>query len=206
MHQWQPAIPRLAGTLQGSVDLQGTYTALTLDVKAQLQQLGIEGIVTQLRAPLHLHGRFITAPSMAELAQAIEQRQMTPQVPNLTLQIPTLRGLWLGHGTPGEPWQVDNFLLQAMGQWTADGPQATLQDLHLQVSGFGMPRTEVQLAAQWTPSRLDLTRLHVRQPQSELRGQGHITLPEQQVQFPSRYSTPASGQPSPVSTAYAPPL
>jgi hypothetical protein len=62
----------LAGTLQGSVDLQGTYTALTLDVKAQLQQLGIEGIVAQLRAPLHLHGNFITAPSMAELAQAIE--------------------------------------------------------------------------------------------------------------------------------------
>ena len=64
---------------------------------------------------------------MAELVQAIEQRQMTPQVPNLTLQIPTLHGLWLGRGTPGEPWQVDNVLLQAMGQWTADGPQATLQ-------------------------------------------------------------------------------
>ena len=64
-----------------------------------------------------------------------------------------------------------------MGQWTADGPQATLENLHLQVSGFGMPRTEVQLAAQWTPSRLNLTRLHVRQPQSELRGQGHVTLP-----------------------------
>jgi len=62
-------------------------------------------------------------------------------------------------------------------------PQVTLQDLHLQVSGFGMPRTEVQLAAQWTPSRVDLTRLHVRQPQSELRAQGHVTLPEQQVQF-----------------------
>jgi autotransporter translocation and assembly factor TamB len=183
VHQWQPAIPRLAGTLQGSVDLQGTYTALSLDVRAQLQQLEIEGIAAQLRAPLHLHGRFITAPSMAELAQAIEQRQMTPQVPNLTLQIPTLHGLWLGRGTPGEPWQVDNILLQAMGQWTADGPQATLQDLHFQVSGFGMPRTEVQLAAQWTPSRVDLTRLYVRQPQSELRGQGHVTLPEQLVHF-----------------------
>src|SRR5262249_29767460 len=82
VHQWQPATPRLAGTLQGSVDLQGTYTALTLDVNAQVQQLGIEGIVAQLRAPLHLHGGFITAPSMAELAQAIEQRQMNPQVPN----------------------------------------------------------------------------------------------------------------------------
>jgi translocation and assembly module TamB len=183
VHQWQPATPRLAGTLQGSVDLQGTYNAVTLDVNAQLQQLGIEGIVAQLRAPLHLHGRFIIAPSMAELAQAIEQRQMTPQVSDLTLQIPTLRGLWLGHGPPGEPWQVDNVLLQAMGQWTAKGPQATLQDLHLQVSGFGMPRTEVQLAAQWTPSRVDLTRLHVRQPQSELRAQGHVTLPEQQIQF-----------------------
>jgi autotransporter translocation and assembly factor TamB len=183
VHQWQPATPRLAGTLQGSVDLQGTYTTLTLDVHTQLQQLGIEGIAAQLRAPLHLHGKFITAPSMAELAQAIEQRQMTPQVSNLTLQIPTLHGLWLGRGTPGEPWQVDNILLQAMGQWTADGPQATLQALHFQVSGFGMPRTEVQLAAQWTPSRLDLTRLHVRQPQSELRGQGHVTLPEQQVHF-----------------------
>jgi autotransporter translocation and assembly factor TamB len=183
VHQWQPATPRLAGTLQGRVDLEGTYNAVTLDVHAQLQQLGIEGIAAQLRAPLHLHGRFIIAPSMAELKQAIEQRQMTPQVPNLTLQIPTLHGLWLGHGPPGEPWQVDNVLLQAMGQWTADGPQATLQDLHLQVSGFGMPRTEVQLAAQWTPSRVDLTRLHVRQPQSELRAQGHMTLPEQQIQF-----------------------
>ena len=183
VHQWQPVVPRLHGTLQGSVDLQGTYTALTLDINAQLQELGIEGIAAQIRAPLHLHGRFITAPSMAELAQAIEQRQMTPQVPNLTLQIPTLRGLWLGHGTPGEPVQVDNVLVQAMGQWTANGPQATLEDLHLQVSGFGMPRTEVQLAAQWIPSRLELTRLHVLQPQSELRAQGHVTLPEQQVQF-----------------------
>ena len=82
VYQWQRAVPRLDGTLQGSVDLQGTYTALTLDVKAQLQQLGIEGIAAQLRGPIHVHGKFITAPSMAELAQAIEQRQMTPQVPS----------------------------------------------------------------------------------------------------------------------------
>jgi autotransporter translocation and assembly factor TamB len=183
VHQWQPNVPRLEGTLEGSVDLQGTYTALTLDARAQLQQLKIEGIAAQIRGSLHLHGAFTTAPSMAELAQAIDARQMTPQVPKLVLQIPALRGLWLAPGSPGEPWQVENLLLQAMGQWTADGPQATLQDLHLHVNGFGMPRTEVQLAGQWSPSRLDLTRLHVRQPQSELRAQGHLTLPEQQVQF-----------------------
>ena len=29
VQQWQPAIPQLAGTLQGRVDLQGTYTALS---------------------------------------------------------------------------------------------------------------------------------------------------------------------------------
>src|SRR5262249_12863820 len=106
----------------------------------------------------------------------------------------TLHGLWLGHGPPGEPWQVENFLLQAKGQWTADGPQATLEDLHLQVSGFGMPRTEVQLAARWTPSRVDLMRLYVRQPQSELRGQGHVTLPAQQA--PSRLDIPRLHLPS----------
>ena len=62
VHQWQSATPRLAGTLQGSVDLQGTYTTLTLDVHAQLQQLGIEGIAAQIRAPLHLHGRLSRRP------------------------------------------------------------------------------------------------------------------------------------------------
>ena len=73
VHQWQPAVPRLEGTLQGSVDLQGTYTALTLDARAQLQQLKIEGIAAQIRGALHLHGAFTTAPSMAELVQAIER-------------------------------------------------------------------------------------------------------------------------------------
>ena len=91
-----------------------------------------------------------------------------------------------------------------MGQWTADGPQATLENLHLQISGFGMPSTEVQLAAQWTPSRLNLTRLHVRQPQSAARpGACHTARAAGTVS--SRYSTPASGQPALVSPAYAPP-
>jgi autotransporter translocation and assembly factor TamB len=183
LRHWQPSLPRLQGTLQGSVDLQGTYNALTLDVRAQPQQLGIEGSVTQMRGPTHLHGTFRLASSMAEMAQAIEQRSLTPEVSNLTLQIPSLQGRWLANGPPGEPWQVENFLLQAKAQLTAKGPQATLENLHLQVTGFGMPRTEVQLAAHWSPARVELSRFELRQPQSEVRAQGHVTLPEQQVQF-----------------------
>ena len=183
LRQWQPSLPRLQGTLQGSVDLQGTYNALTLEVRAQPQQLGIEGSVTQIRGPMHLHGAFRLAPSMAEMAQAIEQRSLTPEVSDLTLRIPSLQGRWLANGPPGEPWQIENFVVQAKAQMTSKGPQATLEDLHLHVTGFGMPRTEVQLAAQWTPARVELSRFQMRQPQSEVRAQGHVTLPEQQVQF-----------------------
>jgi hypothetical protein len=34
-----------------------------------------------------------------------------------------------------------------------------------------------------TPQRLDLTRLRLRLSESEVQGQGHLTLPEQQVEL-----------------------
>lgn len=183
MRQWQPALPRMEGRLAGTIDIQGTYTALDLAASTQLQQFGIEGLVAQVRGPIHLHGSFVTATSMAELAQAIEQRQLTPQMRQLVLRIPTLHGLWLAQGTPGKPVQVDDLLLQASAQLTANGPQATLEEFHLRTTGLGLPRTEVRLAGKWTPARLDVTRLDVRAAQSEVHGQGHLTLPEQRAQF-----------------------
>ena len=82
VHQWQPAVPRLDGTLQGSVDLQGTYTALTLDAKAQLQQLGIEGIAAQIRGA-HAPARHVYHGALDGRASAGHRRNvsMTPQVP-----------------------------------------------------------------------------------------------------------------------------
>jgi translocation and assembly module TamB len=198
LHQWQPALPQLTGTLQGTLNLQGTYATLDLDASAQLQQLGIEGMVAQMRAPVHLHSTLVTAPSFAALVQGLTQRQMTLQMPTLVLRIPTLEGRVLGSDqrasagstrpTPGdaeagEPVEVHNLLLQASAQWTGNGPQATLEHLGFQVSGFELPRIDVQLAAQWTPQSLNLTRLHLRSAQSELRVQGSLTQPEQQVQL-----------------------
>src|SRR5262249_57985101 len=89
---WQPALPHLEGTLAGTLDIQGTYTAFDVDTSTQLQQFGIAGLVAQVRGPIHLHSSFVTAASMAELRQGIEARQLTPQMPQLVLRIPTLSG------------------------------------------------------------------------------------------------------------------
>ena len=39
------------------------------------------------------------------------------------------------------------------------------------------------MAGRLTPQRLDLAHLHVRLPQSEIRGSGALTLPHRQVQL-----------------------
>src|SRR4029453_10220378 len=162
---------------------RGTYARLNLDPDIQLQQLGMEGTAEQISAPIHLTGALRVADSVSALAQALQQGQVSPQVQNLELRIPTLRGQLPAQGAPAVPFQVQDLLLRAAGQWTPKGPQASLQRLHLQASGAGLPRTEVLLGAQWTPARLELTQLRIRLPQSEVQGQGYLTLPEQQLQF-----------------------
>src|SRR5262249_33861992 len=54
LSQTRPALPRLAGTLQGTVGVRGTYAALTLDANLQLQQLGVTGVVERLQGPVRL--------------------------------------------------------------------------------------------------------------------------------------------------------
>jgi autotransporter translocation and assembly factor TamB len=183
VQRWQPAWPKLAGTLQGTMAVQGTYAALNLDADIQLQQLGMEGTAEQISAPIHLTGALRVADSVSALAQALQQGQLTPQAQNLQLRIPTLRGQLPARDAPAKPFQMQDFLLQAAGRWTPQGLHATLQRLQMQASGAGLPRTEVLLGAQWTPSRLELTHLRIRLPQSEVQGQGYLTLPQQQLQF-----------------------
>jgi autotransporter translocation and assembly factor TamB len=183
LQHWQPALPKLAGTLQGTMAVQGTYAALNLNADIQLQQLGMEGTAEQISAPLYLTGALVVADSVSALAQSLQQGQVAPQVQNLELRIPTLRGQLPAQGAPARPFQMQDVLLQAAGQWTPRGLHATLQRLHVQASGAGLPRTEVLLGAQWTPARLELSHLRIRLPQSEVQGQGYLTLPEQQLQF-----------------------
>jgi hypothetical protein len=143
VQRWQPALPTLTGTLQGSVALQGTYTLLNLDANLQLQRLGLAGSAEQLQAPVRLTGDIITAASMSELVQAIQQGQVTPQIQNLQLRVPTLQGQLPVQDAPARPFRVQDLLLQAAMQWTAQGLQATVSRLSLQASGPGLPPTDV---------------------------------------------------------------
>ena len=126
---------------------------------------------------------------------------MTPQVPNLTLQIPALHGLWLAPRPPGEPWQVENVLLQAMGQWTADGPHghpggpapASQWLWHAAHRGAARCAVDPISAGPDAPARAPTT-VRVAWP----RDISHTARAAGTV--PSGHSTPASGQPSPVSS------
>ena len=88
-----------------------------------------------------------------------------------------------GPGQPPRLFQVHDLVLQAAGRWTAAGFDATLERLQTQVRLSGWPRAEVLVAGRLTPQRLDLARLQVRLPQSEIRGSGSLALPHQRVQL-----------------------
>jgi autotransporter translocation and assembly factor TamB len=179
----QPTLPKITGTLQGALDLQGTYAASTVAADIQLEQLSMEGTAEQVTGPVHLTAKMLNAASAQELVHDLSQRQLAPQLQELVLRVPTLHGQVPGRGTPPQPFNVQDLLLQAEGQWSPQGLQGTLQTLHVQATAFGLPRTDLTMAAHWTPQQMELTQLRVRMPQSELQGQGHLTMPGQQLQF-----------------------
>ncbi|MGE3541210.1 MAG: translocation/assembly module TamB domain-containing protein [Candidatus Tectimicrobiota bacterium] len=177
------ALPRLTGTLQGTVlSLEGTYTALQLHTDLQLRQLGVQDVVENLQGQVRLRGAVSAVPANTTLAQALQQGQLQPQLHDLVLRIPQLQGHIPARDTAPQPFQVQDLVVQGSAGWTAAGLRANLQRLHFQGTGFGMPRTDVLLEARATPERLDLTRLQIRLPQSELQAQGWFTFPGQQLQ------------------------
>ena len=181
--RWQPTLPRLTGTLQGDLHVQGTYTALELDADVRLQQWGLQGRVEQVSAPLRLQGTLALAPPGTDAAPTTSWRRLLPCIQKAVLRVPTLRGQLPGQGQPPRAFQVQDFVLQAAGQWSADGFDGALERLQTQVHVTGWPRAEVFVAGRLTPRRLDLTRLQVRLPQSEVRATGSLTLPQRHVQL-----------------------
>jgi autotransporter translocation and assembly factor TamB len=180
---WQGGLPQLAGTLQGSIGLVGSYAQLDLKGDLQLDALGIERTVEQVKGAIDLTGKLVAAPSVEDLKRAMRQGDLTLSAEQLALQIPLLQGQLPAQEAPPQPFAVRDLVLQADGRWTPQGVQAALHTLRLQANAFGMPRTDINLAADMTPQRLDLKHLQVRLPQSELRGRGHLTMPDQQLQF-----------------------
>jgi len=183
LHRWQPALPRLSGSIQGTMGLQGSYAALKFETSLQLQQLGIEGLAERLSAPIRLTGGLVMAPSVPELIHAMQQGRLTPQVRDVVLRVPTLQGQVPSPDAPAQPIAVQDLLLQAQAQWNAAGLQATLQTLRLQAKAFDFPQTTLDLAARWTPEAVELSRLQLRTPQSTVQGQGRLAMPGQELQL-----------------------
>jgi autotransporter translocation and assembly factor TamB len=181
--RWHGGLPKLAGTLQGAIGLQGTYAALGLKSELKLEDLGIEGVVERVKGPLDLTGKLVAAPSVEDMKRAIQHGSLTLTAEQLALRIPALQGRLPAREAPPQPFDVRDFVLQADGQWSPQGIQAALHTLRLQATAYGMPRTEVLLAADVTPQQFELKRLQVRLPQSELRGHGRLTMADQQLQF-----------------------
>ncbi len=183
LRRLQPTLPKLAGTLQGKLSLQGNYAALALAADMQGEGLGVEGTAEQVTADVQLLGRVVAAASVEELARGLSQGQLTPKIEELVLRVPILSGKVPAQGAAPRPFEVRDLLLQADGQLSAHGPQGTLQTLRLQAKAFGFPQTNLELAARWTPQAVELTRLQVRTPQSAIQGRGQLALPGQQLQL-----------------------
>jgi autotransporter translocation and assembly factor TamB len=182
LRTWLPDAPRLLGTLEGAINAEGTYAELTLDTALQLQQFGLEGTIERVDAPLQLQGALHLVASSQEFAQALQEGNLAVRVSSLELHVPSLRGQLAGGGTP-QPLRVDGLRLRADGRLSATGMQATLHTLQLQARGFGLPQTTVQIAGEMTPQAITVSQLHVRLPNSQLRGHGSLNTADQRVQL-----------------------
>ncbi|MDH3599331.1 MAG: hypothetical protein OEU26_06780, partial [Candidatus Tectomicrobia bacterium] len=179
-----PALPALDGTVQGTIDLQGTYANLALHTELNLQQFGLPGTIEQLNAPLYLTGTLVTADSVPDLADALASGNLTAVIRDLTLRCANLTGKLPGRNQAANAIRLSNLLLKADGQWSPKGlNHATLHTLQMRAQGLDLPPTQVALAAKLTPQHIDVSRFHVKMPQSEIQAQGRLTQPDQTLQF-----------------------
>ncbi|ETX09141.1 MAG: hypothetical protein ETSY2_01250 [Candidatus Entotheonella gemina] len=175
-----PALPALAGTVQGNFDLQGTYAQLELDAAIDLHRFGLVGTIENVNAPLQLTGTVVTAESVAAMAQALADGNLSPAIRDLALRAPSISGQLPSAGQAAQPVQVNNLELRADAQLPSD---ITLHNLSLQAQAFDLPSTQLKLAAAMQAERLDVKRLAIQSAGSELSGKGYLNLQNQAVQF-----------------------
>ena len=178
-----PALPALDGTLQGTINLQGTYAHLALHTELNLQQLGLPGTIEKLNAPLNLTGTLVTADSVPDLAEVLASGNLTAAIRDLTLRCANLTGTLPGQNQPANAIRLSDLLLRADGQWSPKGLHANLYTLQMQAQVLNLPQTQVVLAAHLTPQHVGVSRFHIKMPKSEIQAQGRLTQPDQTLQF-----------------------
>ncbi|MEN8131488.1 MAG: translocation/assembly module TamB domain-containing protein, partial [Pseudomonadota bacterium] len=178
----KPLPGSLVGTLEGTLDLQGSYAKVTLDTELRLLQLGILGIIEGFQGEADLQGEMELAPSVEALRQGLAEDRVEPVIRQLRLRSRQLKARLTDKKTV-QDLELRDLLLLASAALKADGPWSEIKDLHGQLRFTGLPVTDLGLSARFTPEQLTLDHLKVKTAASELRGGGHMTLPGQQMQF-----------------------
>src|SRR5262249_29624254 len=150
LSRWHSALPNFMGTLQGDLQVQGTYATLELDADMQLQQWGLQGRIEQVSAPIRLQATLEMLTPDTATAQTGWHHRLLPRIQQATLRVPTLRGQLPGLNQPRRSLQVQDLLVQAAGQWGPEGFDGTLEHLQAHIGVTGWPRTEVRLAGRLT--------------------------------------------------------
>ncbi|MGE3535845.1 MAG: translocation/assembly module TamB domain-containing protein [Candidatus Tectimicrobiota bacterium] len=181
LSRWQPGWPALSGTLDADLTVQGTYATLELEAAVRLKQCALQDVLQQLNAPLQLQAT-LTLPGLQEEPAAPGLALVRPHLRKAVLRLPTLRAQLVGQAQSTHTVQIQNLVAQASGQWTAAGLEGRLETLQAQVRLAAFPRAELALAAHWQGQQLELSRVHLRWPFSEIRASGLLTWPQPQLQ------------------------
>ena len=113
-------LPQLAGTLQGTISVQGTAAQLGLKTDLRLRKLGIEGTAEHLDGAINMTGQMVVAPSVQDVKHAIQHGDLTVLADALVLRIPTLQGQLPAREGPAQPFEVRNFVMRG-GRWSPQG-------------------------------------------------------------------------------------
>jgi autotransporter translocation and assembly factor TamB len=182
LQQSFPNLPKLSGSIQGKFDLFGSFADLVIDTELDIQQLGVKGTVEQIQAPVQIHGNITTAASVADFSKALAQGQITPNIRDLSLSIPTLKAQLPKEGA-SQPLVLKDVRLEADAVWGADGLQGKIHSLRLQGHGLSMPPMKLALKANLTPQELVLQQLHINTADSDIKGEGNLILRDDRLRF-----------------------
>ena len=170
--------PALAGTLQGDVTLLGTYTHLRLTSDIDLQNVGVQGIVEALDAPLRMTAELETADSIPALAEALTANALAPRLRRLGLHAASVSGRLpaVGSDQTAQPIGIDNVRLTGDAAWNTEGLRVTIASFQAETDAFDLPPTALSASAHLTESQFDLRHVQVVTPKSRVEAKGQMTL------------------------------
>ena len=182
-----PAImsaPSISGALQGDVSIHGTYAQLKLTSEMNLQNIGVEGTLDEVSAPVRMTAELKAADSVPLLAEALASNALTIRLRRLELHTGSARVRLpaTGDDRNSQALQIANARLRADAAWSPDGFEATISSFQAATSAFNLPAA-LSARARLTGSRLELHHLQIATPESRIEASGKMTLADRRFEL-----------------------